>query len=563
MKDRKECNDIISQIDGMDYAEYVQIIGDYDFTRYILKIIDVSPESLGDSVVFQIYVPQHVAGFPARLYNTPIRRTALEDLLIRRVVACIANGSRFDSRGLAVRRMQVSEPAPQILPRSVLKIADEHVELLLHVALPSVLGKVDGASLRSMFFEELPDLIDGALVYCNLDDETVTKAIDLMDQADQLRQMLSTQGLVAFIPDGTGVEKNVQAGEYDFRADDSVAVTMEVPETAPVRGIGVPAGITLIIGNEQQGRCELMNAIAMGIYNHSSADGRRLSVTVPDAVQVVAAPGRSVQHVNLSAFLRAEGGEPAATYSTDCADAFVSQAAGAIEALMVGARVLLFDEADSAPSFLCRDERLQPLMADEKTACIPLSLRARDIVDSLGVSLVVAGSTAVTDFISVADTVLYLRDGTVFDVTQRARELVAGAIPEPTSGLAGIIDQVRWVVPGSVDPSCGVHDAFARSESIDRLQFGRSLIKLDGVSQIADRCQTETIGIIFEYVKERYLDQPRPIREILDLVDRDLSTEGLDCLTRELRGDLARPRRYEIAAALNRMPSLRITDSPE
>ncbi len=34
--------------------------------------------------------------------------------------------------------------------------------------------------------------------------------------------------------------------------------------------------------------------------------------------------------------------------------------------------------------------------------------------------------------------------------------------------------------------------------------------------------------------------------------------EGLETLTRTLQGDLARPRRYEIAAALNRLPSLRI-----
>ena len=47
------------------------------------------------------------------------------------------------------------------------------------------------------------------------------------------------------------------------------------------------------------------------------------------------------------------------------------------------------------------------------------------------------------------------------------------------------------------------------------------------------------------------------------LIDRDLSTEGLESLTRDLRGDLARPRRYEIAAALNRLDSLRIKRAAE
>ncbi len=81
--------------------------------------------------------------------------------------------------------------------------------------------------------------------------------------------------------------------------------------------------------------------------------------------------------------------------------------------------------------------------------------------------------------------------------------------------------------------------------------------------QIADIYQTLTIGRILYYAKLRYLDEPRPIREVLDLIDRDLSTEGLESLTRDLRGDLARPRRYEIAAALNRLQTLRIAPSPE
>ena len=79
-----------------------------------------------------------------------------------------------------------------------------------------------------------------------------------------------------------------------------------------------------------------------------------------------------------------------------------------------------------------------------------------------------------------------------------------------------------------------------------------------GLPQLADVYQARTIGRILYYAKLRYLDEPRSVREILDLVDRDLSTEGLESLTRDLRGDLARPRRYEIAAALNRLDTFRV-----
>ena len=59
------------------------------------------------------------------------------------------------------------------------------------------------------------------------------------------------------------------------------------------------------------------------------------------------------------------------------------------------------------------------------------------------------------------------------------------------------------------------------------------------------------------------MDEGYPLREILDLVDRDLSNEGLNALVRDLRGDLARPRRYEVAATLNRLPAFRVSHVTE
>jgi hypothetical protein len=124
---------------------------------------------------------------------------------------------------------------------------------------------------------------------------------------------------------------------------------------------------------------------------------------------------------------------------------------------------------------------------------------------------------------------------------------------------AGLAERTRWVVPSSIDPSQGRHDAVIQASSTELLHFGNCDLDLRGMIQLADPHQTSTIGLVLYYAKTRYMDEGRPIREILDLVDRDLSTEGLECLSRELRGDLARPRRYEIAAALNRLPTLRIS----
>lgn len=563
MRDRKEFHDIVRRIDGCDFAEYTQIIGDYDFTRFILKIADVQSEIAGKTL-FQLTVPQHVAAFPKELFSTPIRRTALEDLLIREVASKIQELAEFGDQGVAVRRLHLAMPAPQILPRSALSVSGDSIELRIQVSLPARNGCVDGSGVSDIFFSSLPELIDSSLIYCNLDEETLFQSVSLMEEADQIRQLLPTQGLVGIVADGTRLDSLTEDEDVVFQADPSIQVHLDIPEYGAVTGLAIPTGITLILGSDKQGRRELIQAIADGIYNHVAGDGRDRCVTVPDAVYISTAPGRAVQRVDLTPFLRGLDAETAAAYSTEDADTFVSQAASFMEALNAGARALIMDEADSGPGFLTFDSRITGLIPDLNEEYIPLAQRAREIVDTLGVSLVIGGAYGVADLIPVADTVLLIRGGRVTNITQQARAAVPASVkPAAPLDLTNVVEKFRWIVPSSIDPSIGIYDARTSGMELDMICFGRYVIDMVDVHQLADECQTETIGLIMEYAKYRYLDQPRPLRELLDLIDRDLSTEGLECLTREQRCDLARPRRYEIAAAFNRLSTLRIMNSPE
>ena len=51
---------------------------------------------------------------------------------------------------------------------------------------------------------------------------------------------------------------------------------------------------------------------------------------------------------------------------------------------------------------------------------------------------------------------------------------------------------------------------------------------------------------------------PRTIGEILDLLEAEFNENGLDALSRFKLGSYARPRRQEVAAALNRLRTLRV-----
>ena len=187
------------------------------------------------------------------------------------------------------------------------------------------------------------------------------------------------------------------------------------------------------------------------------------------------------------------------------------------------------------------------------------------MVDELGISMVVAGSSLVAEFIPIADKILKVEDFRITDITEEAKalEIIPPTVVNDNVNLGSMLSRSRWAMPSSIDPSIGREDLVIHTEDADFLQFGRSLIDLEAVNQIAAADQTRAIGFVLYYAKLRYMDEGYSIREILDLVDRDLSNEGLNTLARDLRGDLARPRRYEVAATLNRLPAFRVSHVTE
>ena len=568
MKDKQEFFQLLGEIDSKDFSEYTRIIGDFDFSRYVVKFNRVPGEGEGSEVLFVVRVPQSVAEFPPHLANTPIRRTALEDMLTRKVAKAIEGQAFYNDEGVSRRHLSIAVPGQKILPRSALVVADEFVEARLVCNLPQRRGRILGEEARDIFFRELPAVVNAALIYCNLDEREVDRFVDLMEDADAIRQALPTRGLISFVGEGALLTRRDRSDLPDFDRDvpflipEEMRTSVDVPNEGSLRGLGIPTGITVILGDAYSGRPELMKALANGIYNHIPGDGREYVVTMPDAVYVAAEERRSVQRVDISAFVRQNpAGRDVKQYTTSHADPCAAQSAATAEALEIGARALLFDEADSNSGFLCLDSRLKGLSTSADLHFIPLSARARQIADELGVSIVVAGASSVTEFIPVADTVLRIDNYQVSDVTREAKQLAIqmADLKADQADVSGLAERSRWVVPSSIDPGQGRFDAIIESPSTELLKFGGHTMDLRGIAQLADRHQTATIGLVMYYAKTRYMDEGRPIREILDLVDRDLSTEGLECLSRELRGDLARPRRYEIAAALNRLPTLRIS----
>lgn len=567
MIDKKEFIGIIEDIDGKACSEFAKLGGDFDFSRYVVKMGRPSVEDR--SVSATIRIPQIIAGFPAEIFETPIRRMALEDYLIRNLAMAIAEMSSFDEDGVARRNISIPVPGQKILPRTSMVVSDEYVEAHLRIRIPTRNGLIDGDIIESIFFDEMQELVVDSLIYCNLDFDELNSFLDIMEDAGRIRQLLASQGLIGFIGEGALLRREPHSDDVDLlqaglEVADEIRSSMDVPNAGEISGLGIKDGITLILGDEYSGRSDIVKALAAGIYNHVPGDGREFATSMPDTVYICQEPGRSVQKVDISPFVICDD-DSFREFSTDCAEPFESQAASVVESIEVGARILLLDESTSSPAFLSGDERLNGVLGEGGVRTVSLAARAKQMSEEIGMSLVVAGNRNVSEFVPIADTILLVEDYTVRDVTEDVKALGIGTagIAESTRGFQELADRKRWIVPASIDASLGKDESRIVAYDESLLEFGRNLIDLSALAQLADTHQTRTIGQVLYYLKLRYLGESNSINALLDYIDRDLSTDGLACLSPEFRADLARPRRYEIAAALNRLPSFRVSEIRE
>ncbi|HET6948061.1 MAG TPA: hypothetical protein VFJ45_09655, partial [bacterium] len=93
------------------------------------------------------------------------------------------------------------------------------------------------------------------------------------------------------------------------------------------------------------------------------------------------------------------------------------------------------------------------------------------------------------------------------------------------------------------------------------LALARETVDLRAAVQLVDPAQTRAIGAALVYAVDRgYVDGSRTLREVLSLVEADVASGGLDLLSSQEfpTGGFALPRRQELAAAFNRIRTLRV-----
>ncbi|MGB5973649.1 MAG: P-loop domain-containing protein, partial [Nodosilinea sp.] len=335
-------------------------------------------------------------------------------------------------------------------------------------------------------------------------------------------------------------------------------VTLTCPHAGEVSGLGVGRGITLIVGGGYHGKSTLLRAIEAGVYNHVPGDGRHQVVSDPAAVKVRAEDGRSIAGVNISPFVGSlPQGKSTKTFSTPNASGSTSQAASIIEAIEAGATALLVDEDTSATNFMIRDRRMQALVAKDREPITPFIDKVGQLYADYSIStvLVMGGSG---DYFDVADTVIAMDEFVPQDVTQRARTIAAAFKTRNCEGgsVFGPLTP-RTVKPDSIDPSQGKRSVKLRARDVDQLQIGAEAIDLTAVEQLVEPGQVRAIAQAIVYAQRHRMTTTTPLAEAIAAVMADIERHGLDSLTEWPTGDLVCFRGLELAAAINRLRSLK------
>ena len=567
MRSLDELADRLRSLDGKGYGAYKQVKGAWDAGSFTLEIEYVQGDPYARPSRLRAVLPPETTALPAWSLSPEPRRRATADFLNRRLAEGLRGCSRNRGSGKS-GLLEILRPGQEILVRTSLLVSPEgEVEARLRAGLPARGRRILGRQAAEMLVEDLPRAVEGSLPFPALDAEELRRQVETAEDANALRTSLGERGLVAFLADGAGLPRRSGIDDrplpdeetVPFEPPEGLKVTLETPNSGPLSGLGIPEGVTLIVGGGYHGKSTLLQAIERGVYDHVPGDGRERVVTVPEAVKIRAEDGRRIEGVDISNFISGlPRGRPTTDFRTDDASGSTSQAAAIAEALEVGATCLLVDEDTSATNFMIRDARMQALIADEDEPITPFIDRARSLHRELGVStvLVVGGSG---DYFDVADTVIAMREYRPRKVTEEARR-IASELPTDRRAEAGAWREIRPRIPDpdSLDPSRGKRSVSIKTRSKDRVLFGTEEVELGGVEQIVETAQTRAMAQALVWARRHVLGSSCTLREALDETVEQIAADGLDLITPYRMGELAAFRVFELTAFLNRIRSLEV-----
>lgn len=556
----------LKRIDGKGYKRYKEIEGIYNFGFFTLIVDHVQSDPFAPPSKLRIKISNNISKFPSSTFSSRSREIGLRDFLTR----AIRNQTEIYSKRIKATGksgiIEIVKPGQEILERNSVVLKNETIEVRFSVGLPSYGRKVSGKLAEDIFFTFIPEIVKNSLLYESIDEKKLYIHIETNEDADFLREKLSSLGLISFIADGSilprksGVDDRPlkEGNVVPFKSPESLKIKVNLPNRGEVEGMGIRKGITLIAGGGYHGKSTLLNAIQLGIYNHIPGDGREFVVSNINCVKIRAEDGRRIEKVDISPFINnLPFGKETKSFSTENASGSTSQAANIIETIEAGGEVLLIDEDTSATNFMIRDHRMQELINKDKEPITPFIDKVQKLYTDYGIStvLVMGGSG---DYFDVADYVLCMIEYLPYDMTYKAKKISEKYKQERKDEGGKNFGKITERIPlgESLNPFRG-EKIKIKTQGKNKIIFGREEIDLSCIEQIVDKSQTRAIADAIFYSK-KYINGKRTLREVVEKVEKDINSKGLDIINRKINGEYAFFRKIELASAINRLRTLKV-----
>ena len=577
MKSSSDLKTMLASIHRRSYPAYKDLRGVYAFGDYTLSIDHVQGDPFAAPSSLSIRIPLSTAGFPAHYYKEKHTRIALQDHLNRQFEQQVYQFS-FKAKGSGKSGLiSVSRCGQEILDRTACEITDTDLTARFTVGFPANGRTINAPELEKILFEFLPVCVRKSFLYKNLNAKAMENVFFLAEDQQFIREELKKRDLAAFVADGailprqSGVSDKPLKSCVPFSSPGSMRTELALPHKGKITGMGIPVGITLIVGGGYHGKSTLLNALESGVYNHIAGDGREYVIADDTAVKLRSEDGRFVKDVDISMFINdLPNKKDTHCFSTPDASGSTSQAAAIVESMEAGSHLFFIDEDTSATNFMVRDTFMQHVISRHKEPITPFLERAGDLYSKAGIStILVAGSSGA--FFHIADTIIQMDCYRPVDITQSVKKLCKDFPLPPADTPAFVLPESRRIMttPDFRDSSPrhrgrgpkdnghgGREERSLKTKTHDRYTFsiGKESVDLRYVEQLTDFEQTAALAAILRYVCENLIDGRKTLDQIVRLLLHQLETKGLSsvCGTSYTPCGLAMPRPQEIYACFNR-----------
>ena len=560
----------LSKIDNKGYKFYKNIKGKYAFPLYNLYLDHIQGDPFASPSYVRISVPMERTFFPKEFLQNKERKIALSDFLGRKIregIGKFGKGVRGTGKSGLI---WIEAGGQEIMERTSVLITEEKIETRFRIGLPAHARRIDSRIAIELFFNEIPKIMNYALVYDKNDYEKIKKFLELFEDANFIRKELSDRSLVAFVGDGAILPRKSGISSLPlerekailFKTPPELEVKFFLPSGKIIKGMGIPIGITLIVGGGFHGKSTLLRAIEMGVYNHIPGDGREYVITDENAVKIRSEDGRNVEKVDISPFIdNLPYGKLSKEFTTNFSSGSTSQATNIMEALEMGAKVFLVDEDTSATNFMIRDNRMQALVSKDKEPITPFLDKVKSLYKDHGVStiLVLGGSG---DYFDVSDKVLMMDSYYIHDVTEDAKNISSLYSMERNNEGGDKFGAIINRIPLKQSFNFLANSKLKLdAKGIDSVIIGKETIDIDKLEQVINHVQAKSIAFILYYiVKQGIIDNKYTIKEILHKISNKMEKGGLDLFSPFSHpiGQISYVRKFELGGALNRLRTLKI-----